>query len=70
MNSSGFGKARKNVTKHRNIKKINFDDVRKEKWRARNPHWPEIPNHTNRILRARRSGLGEKANALLNLINP
>ena len=43
---------------------INFDDVTKENIKEHSPNWPEIPNHSYRILIAGGSGSG-KTNALL-----
>ena len=47
---------------------FNFDYITKEDIEEHNPHWPEIPDHSYRILVVGDSGSG-KANALLNLIN-
>ena len=47
---------------------FNFDYITKEDIEEHNPHWPEIPDHSYRILIVGDSGSG-KANALLNLIN-
>ena len=47
---------------------FNFDYITKEDIEEHNPHWPEIPDHSYRILIVGYSGSG-KANALLNLIN-
>ena len=47
---------------------FNFDYITKEDTEEHNPHWPEIPDHSYRILIVGDSGSG-KANALLNLIN-
>ena len=47
---------------------FNFDYITKEDIEEHNPHWPEIPDHSYRILIVGDSGPG-KANALLNLIN-
>ena len=47
---------------------FNFDYITKEDIEEYNPHWPEIPDHSYRILIVGDSGSG-KANALLNLIN-
>ena len=49
-------------------KMINSDDVPKTTIREHNTNWPEIPDHTYRILIAGCSGC-EKTNALLNQIN-
>ena len=48
-------------------KMINFDDVTKENIKEHNPNWPEIPDHSYRILIIRGSGSG-KTNSLFNLI--
>ena len=32
---------------------INFDDVTKENIKEYNPNWPQIPDHSNRLLLAR-----------------
>ena len=50
------------------MKMFNFDYITKEDIEEHNPHWPEIPDHSYRILIVGDSGSG-KANALLNLIN-
>ena len=42
---------------------INFDDVTKEKIKEYNPNWPEIPNHSYKILIIGGSGAG-KLNSL------
>ena len=47
---------------------FNFDYVTKEDIKKHNPKWPEIPDHSYRILIIGGSGSG-KTNALLNLIN-
>ena len=47
---------------------INFDDVTKEKIKEHNPNWPQIPDHSYRILIIGGSGSG-KTNSLFNLIN-
>ena len=47
---------------------INFDDVTKENIKEHNPNWPEIPDHSHRMLIIGGSGSG-KANSLFNLIN-
>ena len=47
---------------------INFDDVTGENINKHNPNYPQIPDHSYRILIIRDSGLG-KTNSLLNLIN-
>ena len=47
---------------------FNFDYITKEDIEEHNPHWPEIPDHSYRILIVGDSGSGE-ANALVNLIN-
>ena len=39
---------------------INFDDVIKEKIKEHNPNWPQIPDHSCRILIIGRSGSGKK----------
>ena len=51
-----------------NTKKFNFDYITKEDIKEHNPKWPEIPDHSYRILIVGGSGSG-KTNALLNLIN-
>ena len=47
---------------------INFVDVTKENIKEHNPNWPQISNHTYRILIIGSSGSG-KINSLLNLVN-
>ena len=47
---------------------FNFDYITKEDIKEHNPNWPEIPDHSYRILIVGSSGSG-KTNALLNLIN-
>ena len=47
---------------------INFDDVTKENKKEHNPNWPQIPDHSYRILIIGGSGSG-KTNSLFNLIN-
>ena len=47
---------------------INFDDVTKEETKLHNPNWPEIPDHTQRILIIGASG-PRKTSSLFNLIN-
>ena len=47
---------------------FDFDYVTKEDLKEQDPTWPEIPDHSHRILIVGGSGSG-KANALLNLIN-
>ena len=47
---------------------FNFDYITKEHIKEHNPNWPEIPDHSYRILIAGGSGSG-KTNTLLNLIN-
>ena len=46
----------------------NFDDVTKENIKEHNPNWPQIPNHSNKVLTIGGSGSG-KTNSLFNLIN-
>ena len=47
---------------------INFDDVSKENIKQHNPNWPQIPDHTCRILTI--GGLKSwKTDALFNLKN-
>ena len=45
-----------------------FDYITKEYIKEHNPKWPEIPEHSYRILIIGSSG-SRKRNALLNLIN-
>ena len=47
---------------------INVDDVIKEEKKEYNPNWPEIPDHSCRILIIGGSGLG-KINSLFNVID-
>ena len=47
---------------------FNFDYIIKEDRNEHNPNWPDIPEHTYRILIAGGYGSG-KTNALLNLVN-
>ena len=47
---------------------FNFDYITKEYIKERNPNWPEISDHSYRILIIGGSRSG-KTNALLNLIN-
>ena len=47
---------------------LNFDDIIKEETKEYNPNWPEIPDHSYRILIIGGSGFG-KTNSLFNLIN-
>ena len=47
---------------------INFDDVVKENIKEHNPNWPQIPDHSYRILIIGGSGSG-KTNLLFSLIN-
>ena len=47
---------------------INVDDVMKEEKKEYNPNWPEIPDHSCRILIIGGSGLG-KINSLFNVID-
>ena len=47
---------------------FNFDYITKEDIKEPNPNWPEIPDHSYRILIVGDSGSG-KTNALLNLIH-
>ena len=47
---------------------INFDGVVKENIKEHNPNWPQIRDHSYRILIAGGSGSGE-TNSLFNLIN-
>ena len=46
----------------------NFDDVTKENIKEHNPNWPQISDHSYRILISGGSGFG-KTNSLFNLIN-
>ena len=52
----------------RNWKMINFDDVTKENIKEHNPNWPQIPDHSYRILIITGSGSRE-ANSIFNLIS-
>ena len=47
---------------------FNFDYITKEDIKEHNPNWPDIPDHTYRILITGGSE-SAKTNALLNLIN-
>ena len=47
---------------------INFDDVTKENIKEHNPNWPQIPDHSYRILIITGSGSRE-ANSIFNLIS-
>ena len=47
---------------------FNFDYITKEDIKQHNPNWPEIPDHSYRILIVG-SSWSAKTNALLNLIN-
>ena len=47
---------------------INFDDVTKENIKEHNPNWPQIPDHSYRILIITGSGPRE-ANSIFNLIS-
>ena len=47
---------------------INFDDVTKEDIKQHNPNWPQISDHSYRLLKIRGSGSGE-TNSLFNRIN-
>ena len=47
---------------------INFDDVTKENIKKFNPNWPQIPDHSNRLLITEGSG-SWKTNLLFKLIN-
>ena len=47
---------------------FNFDDAVKENIKEHNPNWPQISDHTYRILISGGSRSG-KANSLFNLIN-
>ena len=47
---------------------FNFDYITKEDKKEHNPNWPEIPDHSCKILIVGDSQSG-KTNALLNLIN-
>ena len=38
----------------------NFDDIRKENIKERNQNWPQIPDHSKRILIIGGSGSGKK----------
>ena len=49
-------------------KMINFDDVTKENIKEHNPNWPEIFDHSYRILIVGGSGSG-KTNSLFNLLS-
>ena len=48
-------------------KMINFDDVTKENIKEYNPNWPQIPDHSNRLLIVGSFWSG-KANSSFNLI--
>ena len=48
-------------------KVINFDDVTKENIKEHKPNWPQIPDHSYRILIIEGSGSG-KTNSLFNII--
>ena len=47
---------------------INFDDITKENIKEHNPNWPQIPDHSYRILVITGSGSRE-ANSIFNLIS-
>ena len=47
---------------------INFDDVTKENIKEHNSNWPQIPDHSYRILIITGSGSRE-ANSIFNLIS-
>ena len=47
---------------------FSFDDITKENIKEHNTNWPDLPDHSYRILIVRGSGSG-KTNALRNLIN-
>ena len=47
---------------------INFDDVTKENIKEHNPNWPQIPDHSYRILIITGSGSRE-VNSIFNLIS-
>ena len=47
---------------------INIDDVTKENIKEHNPNWPQISDHSYRILIIGHSGSG-KTNSLFNLIS-
>ena len=47
---------------------FNFDYTIEENTKEHNSNWPEIPDHSYRLLIVGASGSG-KTNALLNLIN-
>ena len=38
---------------------INFDDITKENIKEHNPNWPQIPDHSYKILTVRGSGSGK-----------
>ena len=48
--------------------KLNFDDVVKENIKEYNPNWPQIPDHSYRILINAGSG-SRKTNSLFDLTN-
>ena len=48
--------------------KLNFDDVVKENIKKYNPNWPQIPDHSYRILINAGSG-SRKTNSLFDLTN-
>ena len=47
---------------------INFDDATKENIKEHNPNWPQIPDHSYRILIITGSGSRE-VNSIFNLIS-
>ena len=47
---------------------INFDDVVKGNIKQHNPNWPQIPNHSYRVLIIGASGSG-KTNSFFHVIN-
>ena len=53
----------KEEIKYNNIikgyKMINFDDITKENIKEHNPNWPQIPDHSYKILTVRGSGSGK-----------
>ena len=48
---------------------ISFDDITKDKRKKYSPNWPQISDHSDRVLQISTSS-SRKTNALLNLISP